>query len=162
LTVNTAAAGFGEAVTFTAQLSGQPPAGSAAPTGAVQFLEGSTVIGAAALTNGVAKLTVSNLPPGPHQILAVYAGDAHWSSATSKLVALAIGKIPTATSLSLSTSGSAPDQLTLTARVAPGLPGAGAPGGTVQFLNNRSNTVLATVTLAAGTGAATVPLTTDP
>lgn len=61
-------------VTFTASVSflyGLPPNGEW-----VEFLDGQTKIGAAALTNGVATLTMSGLTAGVHFIVAEYSGDA--------------------------------------------------------------------------------------
>jgi len=69
---------FGQAVTFTAQVTSAGPA----PTGNVKFLDGTLAIGSATLSGGGAKLTKSNLAVGTHPIRAQYLGDA--ASATSK------------------------------------------------------------------------------
>jgi hypothetical protein len=73
---------FGQAVTFTAQVTSTGPA----PTGAVRFLDGTTGIGYATLSGGVAKLTKSNLAVGTHAITAHYNGDANSSTSTSAVV----------------------------------------------------------------------------
>jgi hypothetical protein len=73
---------FGQAVTFTAHVTSTGPA----PTGSVKFLDGTTTIGLAALSGGVAKLTKSNLAVGTHPITAHYNGDAASSTSTSSVV----------------------------------------------------------------------------
>jgi hypothetical protein len=73
---------FGWAVTFTAHVTSSGPA----PTGKVKFLDGTTTIGLATLSGGVAKLTKSNLAVGTHPITAHYNGDAASSTSTSAVV----------------------------------------------------------------------------
>ena len=77
----------GQSVTFTAVVI--PPAGATlAPTGTVEFKDGSTVIDAAAmlrLVGGVyeATFTTSSLTLGSHTITAIYSGDTIFSTSTS-------------------------------------------------------------------------------
>jgi hypothetical protein len=73
---------FGQAVTFTAHVTSTGPA----PTGSVRFLDGTTGIGLATLSGGVAKLTKSNLAVGTHPITAHYNGDAASATSTSSVV----------------------------------------------------------------------------
>ena len=73
---------FGQAVTFTAQVTSTGPA----PTGKVKFLDGTTGIGSATLSGGVAKLTKSTLAVGTHTITAQYLGDAASTTSTSPVV----------------------------------------------------------------------------
>jgi hypothetical protein len=73
---------FGQAVTFTAHVTSTGPA----PTGKVKFLDGTTGIGFATLSGGVAKLTKSTLAVGTHSITAHYNGDAASSTSTSAVV----------------------------------------------------------------------------
>jgi len=73
---------FGQAVTFTAQVTSTGPA----PTGKVKFLDGTTGIGYATLSGGVAKLTKSTLAVGTHSITAHYNGDAASATSTSAVV----------------------------------------------------------------------------
>jgi hypothetical protein len=63
---------FGEAVTFTAEVSK-----GASPTGTVTFYDGEKAIGEGpvALIHEKASLTVKTLPPGEHSISASYSGD---------------------------------------------------------------------------------------
>jgi Big-like domain-containing protein len=73
---------FGQAVTFTAQVTSSGPK----PTGSVKFLDGTTSIGLATLSGGVAKLTKSTLAVGTHSIAAHYNGDAASATSTSPVV----------------------------------------------------------------------------
>ena len=62
---------FGQAVTFTATVSGP-----GTPAGTVQFYDGSAALGQpVTLNSGVASLTTSSLSAGSHSIAAVYSGD---------------------------------------------------------------------------------------
>jgi len=73
---------FGQAVTFTAHVTSTGPA----PTGKVKFLDGTTGIGSATLSGGVAKLTKSTLVVGTHPITAEYLSDAFSAKSTSAVV----------------------------------------------------------------------------
>jgi uncharacterized repeat protein (TIGR01451 family) len=114
------------------------------PTGTVQFLNGTTVVGSAPLVAGTAKLST---PPGSYT--AVYSGDGNFSGSSSN----AAGINPASSSLSL-TSSLNPSTLgqavtfTATIRTSDGLPSAGAPTGTVQFLDG--TTLLGTGTVSGG------------
>jgi Bacterial Ig-like domain (group 3)/IPTL-CTERM motif len=69
---------LGQAVTFTATVSG------ATPTGAVQFFDGASSLGTAAIGAGnTATLTTSTLTQGTHTITAAYGGDANNAASTS-------------------------------------------------------------------------------
>jgi hypothetical protein len=50
-------------------------AGGATPTGTVQFRDGATVLGSAALVGGTAQLVVRSLKVGTHTLGAIYSGD---------------------------------------------------------------------------------------
>jgi hypothetical protein len=73
---------FGQPVTFTAQVTSTGPA----PTGTVRFLDGTTGIGYATTSGGVAKLTKSNLAVGTHPVTAHYNGDAASATSTSPVL----------------------------------------------------------------------------
>lgn len=69
--------------TFRAVVAPTNPSGPQ-PTGSVSFYDGETLLGTAALSNGAAKVTVSDLSDGSHTITARYSGDATympWRSA---------------------------------------------------------------------------------
>ena len=57
-----------------------------APTGSVQFLDGTTGIGMATLSGVVATLTKPNLAVGTHPITAKYLGDAFNATSTSSVL----------------------------------------------------------------------------
>jgi hypothetical protein len=64
---------MGQAVTFTAQVTGSTP-DSNIPTGLVTFFDNGNVLGTVSLQDGIAALTTSDLTAGSHTILAVYTG----------------------------------------------------------------------------------------
>ena len=69
---------LGQAVTFSATVAPTVHGVETVPSGAVQFREGTTVLGSGNLVNGVAQITVSTFAFGPHSITATYAGDANF------------------------------------------------------------------------------------
>ena len=71
----------GQAVMFSATVSstaGAPPNGET-----ITFKNGSSVLGTAPLSGGIASLTTSSLAAGIYTITASYAGDANFSASTS-------------------------------------------------------------------------------
>jgi hypothetical protein len=69
-------------------------------TGSVSFTDGTNSLGSAVLNAaGVATLTVSTLPPGPHSIVANYAGDGKAAASSSTPLALSVEQ-PTTLALS--------------------------------------------------------------
>jgi uncharacterized repeat protein (TIGR03803 family) len=81
---------YGEAVTFTAVVSGgagAPPDGET-----VTFINVKTVLGTGALSGGSATFTTSTLPVGAHPVKAVYGGDVHLFGSTSNWVKQAVKK----------------------------------------------------------------------
>jgi len=76
---------FGQAVTFIATVTS---AGfTAAPTGSVTFLDGTTNIGTGTLdSSAVAKFTTSTLAVGTHSITANYTGNSNYAASTSNIV----------------------------------------------------------------------------
>ncbi len=150
LTKNTTAAvKFGQNVTFTATLAPVSP-GAGAPFGTVTFMDGSNSIGTAALSGGIATLTVGSLPPGSNSISAVYGGNADYT--TSKSGAIAQTVTQAATTIKLTKSATAAihygQSVTLTAAVAAVSPSTGVPVGMVTFFDNGNS--IGTGTLAGG------------
>jgi hypothetical protein len=68
-----------QAVTFTASVSASVIGVKAIPTGTVKFLDGTTTLGSASLTNGQAVFTTSTLSGGSHSITAAYSGDGQFN-----------------------------------------------------------------------------------
>ncbi|HVI09723.1 MAG TPA: Ig-like domain-containing protein [Candidatus Binatia bacterium] len=75
-------ASSGQAVTFTAKVTGD------SPTGTVRFYTGSTYLGKATLSNGTGSYTTNGrqLPTGSDSITATYSGDSNNAESTSKAV----------------------------------------------------------------------------
>jgi hypothetical protein len=132
----------------TATVSVTPP-GAGAPTGSVQFLRGSTVLGTAPLIGLTAALP--NVTPGA--VTAVYSGDADFNGSTSSVGYLAGSSLTLASSANPSTLG---QSVTFTASVlSVGAP-SGSPTGTVQFLDGTKP--LGTATVSDGQAAYTTAM----
>jgi streptogramin lyase len=130
---------IGQAVTFTATVTGTPPGGST-PTGTVTFQDGPDTLGTAALSaNGTAVFTTTMLASGTHAILAVYSGDMNFTAGTSAVLLQTV-LAPTTTSVTSSATPSVFGQaVTFTATVTAAAPGRGMPSGTVQFQVDGNN-----------------------
>jgi ELWxxDGT repeat protein len=121
----------GQFITFTATV--KPPQGNV-NGGNVDFMDGSTDLGTAGVNaQGVAVLSQA-LPLGPHDVVAIYSGDAQFAGSTSSDVSVTV-EAPAATTTTLGTSAtSVPlgDAVTLTATVKP-TQGGNVDGGEVEF-----------------------------
>jgi hypothetical protein len=122
----------GQSVTFTAVVSPNPP-GSGSPTGSVTF----TIDGNGAVTvdiaNRQASFSTAALSTGDHTVMAAYSGEAGFNASSAVLTQTVISP-DTTTALTSSTNPSVfGQQVTFTATVASDDPGAGTPGGRVQF-----------------------------
>ena len=119
---------WGQSVTFTATVT------PSTATGSVTFLDGSTVLGTAALSGGVATLPTSTLAVGTHSITANYGGTlAINGSVSSPAVSQVVTAASTATVLTSTPNPSAAGQsVTFTATVTSG---SGTPGGDVTFMD---------------------------
>jgi sugar lactone lactonase YvrE len=151
---------YGTAVTFTANVTSTD---GPVPTGTVQFMEGNTLVGTGTLTGaGIAKLTISSLAPGNHNIIAAYQGDASDSAANSAPLLETVQKIST-TMVLTSGAGSAiagtPILLTAKVAIVAGATADGAMTGLVTFSNGA--TVLGTAPVNAA-GIATLSVNTLP
>ncbi len=152
----------GAPVTFTATVSN---ASSSTPTGTVQFMEGSTVLGAATLDgSGHGTLTLSTLSPGTHSIVSSYLGDTDNSGSTSAAFVQTVQQIPTTTSttsdMNPATAG-AVIHLTATITIGSGAQPDGVIAGNVTFsdgqvvlgnapVNSSGVAVIAVNTLSVG------------
>jgi hypothetical protein len=130
---------FGQAVTFTASVSGS----SGTPTGTVTFKDGATTLGTVTLDGaGQATLTTSALATGSHSVTAAYGGDTTYNASGSTPLTQTVNQAASATALISSVNPSALTQsVTFTATVSS--PG-GTPSGTVTFKDGA-------VTLGSGT-----------
>jgi hypothetical protein len=107
LTSSVDPAASGQSVTFTANVVA---AGSvAAPTGAVTFLDGSTVLGTKTLVgSGVASFSTAALSVGVHAITASYGGDANSVASVSAVLTETVnGAVSAGNGFSVSVTGAA-------------------------------------------------------
>lgn len=74
----------GQAVTFTATVTGTLQKSPPPPSGKVTFKDGVTILGSASLNNGTATFTTSALAKGTHNIVARYSGDSYFNPNQSK------------------------------------------------------------------------------
>jgi parallel beta-helix repeat protein len=136
---------LGQDVELTATVS------SAAATGTVTFMEGTTNLGSASVVNGVATLDLTTLGIGSHSITAVYGGDGSLLTSTSAALTELITTIATTTAIKTSLSPSTLGQnLTLTATLS-----SAAATGTVTFMEGSATLGAANVV----NGVATLDLT---
>jgi polygalacturonase len=151
LTVSPSPVQAGSSTTLTATITGTQA--NAVPTGAINFLDGTTVVasgaviaapsGATASATSSVKLNV----PGTHSLTVQYMGDSNNTASTSAPVAVTVTAIPTTTTLTLASSSiamGATEVLSATVSSA-----AGVPSGTVTFSNG--TTSLGTANLINGT-----------
>jgi len=100
-------------------------------TGTVTFKDGSNIIGAQSLNNGVAIFSTSSLSIGTHTLTAYYGGDINDAPSSSPQVTETVSQSATITSLQAAPASSSPGQnVVLTAAVSPS-----TASGTVTFLD---------------------------
>lgn len=135
---------FGATVNLTAVVSASD---SFFPAGAVEFFDGSTLLGTAGYAAGGAQFSVSALSAGAHNLTSRYGGDDFHFPATSSVYVLTVQKLATTTTLVSNLNPSNQNQpVTFSASVAPA-----AATGTVTFFDGAA--ALGTVSLTAGSGA---------
>jgi len=140
--------GYGQAVALKATVAAATP-GSGRPTGTVSFYDGTTLLGTATLSDGVAHLKTTALSIGANSVTVVYGGDGNFLGTTSAVLFITVNQDFTATKLTSSSATAAQGtSVTLTATVLPVSPGSGTPTGTVSFWDG--STLLGTVNLNGG------------
>jgi hypothetical protein len=141
---------FNEPASFTVTVSssfGTPPNGET-----VHFSNGTTQLGSATLTDGVANFTTTAMPVGADSITAAYAGDTSFAGSTSAAVRQSVGKATSFTALSSSPNPSTAGQsVTFTATVSGQF--GGTPTGSVTFSNG--GTSLGTGTMSGASAVIT-------
>ena len=124
---------FGQSITFTALVT---VAAGERPGGMVDFRDGSTDLGTVALNGGRASLTTAALSMGPHGITALTWAIPITPPAQSSVLTRTVNKAAARTTLSASPYRSTAGQpVTIKATVRAVGPGAGVPGGAVQFVD---------------------------
>lgn len=146
---------FGDPVTFTATVAADLP-GSGTPTGLVTFYDGLTVLDTEPLDPfGHAMTTTSALPPGSHDLSAIYSGDTDFfSSGTTTPLSQEIDEAPAITSgdnttFTVGTAGTFP--VATTGFPSPSLSESGALPAGVTFTDNGDGTATLAGTPASGT-----------
>jgi len=148
---------FGQNIVFTATVSQVAPSGLV-PTGNVEFLDGTNVIGTVALSAGVATFSTSTLGVGSHSITARYVGTSDYNASTSAAVNRNVNIAGTTTNLVVSANPSFYGQQVVTATVAANAPSGAMPTGNVVFaVQNRVTLATTNVTVALVGGVATLP-----
>ncbi len=138
---------FGEAVTFSATISGT----GVTPTGTVTLNIDSTDVETVSLSGGSASFTpISDLALGSHVVLVSYSGDSTYTSSSGSLLGgQVVNQADTTTTLTAAPDPSVFGQtVTLTATVTAVAPGAGTPTGTVDFFDGA--TLLGSGSLSGG------------
>jgi autotransporter-associated beta strand protein len=138
LSVPSTSVPLGQAVTLTASVAAVSP-GAGTPTGPVQFLSNSIVLGTATLDgNGNATFTTTGLGVGVDTITAVYQGDANFTTSTASAANLTVNQGTATVSLSgLNTVNPADaDDVEFTITVTPQNGAATPPTGTVVVFDN--------------------------
>ncbi|MGD0460909.1 MAG: Ig-like domain repeat protein [Tepidisphaeraceae bacterium] len=125
------------------------------PGGTVTFLDGSTLLGTAAINTSTHQALCFTyfLTVGTHNVTAVYAGAGGFATSTSAVVHEVVN--PDATVTTVVASGNnvtAGDVVALTATITPEAPGGGIPTGTVTFEDG--STLIGTVNVNPTTGQA--------
>jgi uncharacterized repeat protein (TIGR01451 family) len=128
----------GQSVTFTATVTVTPPA-AGTPTGTVNFFDGVTNIGAGTLAAGVATLATSSLGIGSHNITAVYAGDANFTTSTSPVLVQVVNQGTTSTAVTSSVNPTVFGESTTFTATVTVLTGVATPTGTVNFFDGATN-----------------------
>lgn len=132
---------YGQAVHFTAQVT-SAQAGTASPTGYVQFSVDGVALGdAVEIGSGGTAVSpsIDDLAPGDHSVTALYSGDAHFLSDSTALTQ-EVQKVGTTTTLTASPASSTyGDPVTLTATVSPAQSSAGTPVGSVEFIDGSAS-----------------------
>jgi len=135
---------YGSPVTFTATVTSNA---SVAPTGVVNFMDGSTQIGTSTLTGttGVATYTTSSLAAGTHPITAVYKGSPNNGPGTSAPIVQTVNLTQTTTGLAATpTPAIAGAPVTLAATVSV-IAGSATVTGNVTFTDGTVKLGTATV-----------------
>jgi hypothetical protein len=132
---------FAQAITLTAVV--HPQSGTTA-TGTITFLDRSTTLGTATLSNNTAQFSISTLTAGAHYISAQYGGDANTAASVSAQSLVTVSPPPTTTLLTSSANPSSWNQsVTFTATLQ--LTSTGTPTGTVTFLDGSTSIGTGTV-----------------
>jgi subtilase family serine protease len=137
LTLSSATVAPGASYTFTATVTPTGPPTNPLPTGTVSFAsDGQLVTPPVALLSGTATVSSPNIaiPPGTHQITAIYSGDSNYQSSVSAASSFTLspGTLPTTTTIAINSSTVTQGAgITVVAAISPVTP---TPTGTLQLI----------------------------
>jgi sugar lactone lactonase YvrE len=146
LAISPASASAGQSVTFTATLTAT--GSSNTPSGTVDFMNGSKVLGSATISSGKA---IANLVlyPGTYSVTAYYEGDTNFGYAISSATALTVAPLAADSIIFTATpTTGAPGSTTSLSTTVAQSSGTTLPTGTVTFLDGTN--ALSTQTLVPG------------
>ena len=145
---------YGLTVTFTAQLSSS----AGAPTGTVQFNDGTTALSVQPISSsGASSYTTSALTVGTHSITAIYQPVGNFSAATAALSQVVNGSATSSNLVSSSNPSPVGQSITFTDTVNYSQTIQGANTGSVTFFDG--GTALQTVSLRTVSAGSNVPYT---
>ena len=135
--------------------------GTASLSGAVNFMNGSTVLGTASVnSSGVATLPIASLPAGTHSLTARYVGNASFLTSTSAAASVTVaGSIATTATKLVASPNSVTAGQTLNLVATVSASGTSSLSGTVNFMNG--STVMGTASVNSS-GVATLPTASLP
>ncbi len=109
---------FGQSASLTATVAAVSP-GTGTPTGAIQFVDGQTMIGQVNLTGGSATLAIASLAVGADTITASYVSDGNYSASTTASSVTQVVSLATSQAIVTATqaSGLVGQSVTFTATV---------------------------------------------
>ncbi len=138
-------------ITLTANIAANVKGVTAVPTGSASFYDGSTSLGTANLTNGVATFSASTLTVGAHNITAQYFGDSNFIASTSAVVSQVITLAPDTNTLTTTvTTVGTGQSVTLKATIVSTASGVtAAPTGSVTFYDGSASLGTVAVSSAA-------------
>ncbi len=139
-------------VTLTANVSAGP-GNTGDPSGLVTFLDGTTVLGTAPLSNGSAAINAIFPATGSHVITAQYSGDRVFLPVSERTL-LQVAGFSTTVTLDATTSPVPGSTITLTANINSS---SGVPTGQITFLDGNHSLGISSLN---GTGAATLRINT--
>jgi hypothetical protein len=139
LTANASRSNVGQPVNFSVTVAPSTSTITTTPTGEVQILSGTTVIGTGTLSAGKVTISAGIPTAGTASVTAKYLGDANFSGSTSTALTQTVVASSTATVVTATPATVAQGKpVVLAATVSVNTPGAGTPTGTVQFFANGS------------------------
>ncbi len=144
---------LGQTTTLTATI--QPGAGSTA-TGAVIFLDNSTPLGFASVSNNSAQFAVSTLSVGTHAITAQYTGDTNFSGSTSAAIPETVNPGAAIVNLAAGLNPSVYGQATTVTGTVQGGSISTIPTGALTFLDGSA--ILGIATLSNGSTQFALPI----